>query len=255
MRNIVLLGIIILLLVSCKQEAQYVISGQVTDFNGQPLDSVTIRLKNKAFENIYETLSDKDGNYSMKVKEGDYYCLYAIKLPEYRVNRLEYWAWNVPVHKDITINPQYDRMEIYGINVIEPQVTPQETYMIYFRPMSLLKTLKFASEQQVNKKEFETAKQTETLLNSSEKLINMSPDNISTEELVIKVNGSKSEIVGIDKITEYARGFRMNGYIVQIIKPKEPKRMNSEYDFISVTLHSKETNEIGKGETFVKRIK
>lgn len=253
MRRILLLGTIILILASCKKDAQYVISGKVTDFDGQPIDSVTIRLKNKAFENIYETLSDKDGNYSMKVREGDYYCLYAIKLPEYRVNRLEYWTWNVPVHKDITINPQYDRMEIYGINVFEPQVTPQETYMVYFRPMSLSKTLQFVSEQEVNKQEFETAKQTESLLNSSEKLINMSPDSISPEELVIEVNGVKSEIVGINKITEYARGFKMNGYLVQILKPKNGKNKDSEYDFISITLHSKETNEIGKGEAFIKR--
>lgn len=255
MRKLLLLGTLILLLTSCEKDVHYSVSGKVTDFNGQPLDSVTIRLRNKAFENIYETLSDKDGNYSLKVKEGDYYCLYAIKLPEYRVNRLEYWTWNVPVHKDITINPQYDRMEIYGINVFEPQVTPQETYMVYFRPMSLSKTLQFASEQEVNKKEFETANQTESLLDSSKKLINISPESISPEELVIEVNGVKSEIVGINKITEYARGFNMYGYTVQILKPEKSKNTDSEYDFISVTLNSKETNETGKGEAFVRRIK
>lgn len=255
MRNILIFGTILLILASCKKDAEYVISGQITNFDGQPIDSVTIRLKNKALENIYETVSDKDGNYSMKVKEGDYYCLYAIKLSEYRVNRLEYWVWNVPVHKNFSINPQYDRMEIYGINVFEPQVGPHETYMVYFRPMSLTKSLQFTSEQEINKKEFETAKQTESLLKSSEKLINISPESISPEELMIEVNGVKSEIVGINKITEYARGFKMYGYIVQILKPKESEKLNSEYDFISVTLNSKETNEIGKGEAFVKRIK
>ena len=240
---------------SCKKDSHYIVSGKVTDFKGQPLDSVIIRLKNKSFENIYEALSDKDGNYAMKVKEDDYYCLYAIKLPEYRVNRLEYWTWNVPVHKDIIINPQYDQIEIYGINVFEPQVTPQETYMIYFRPMSLLKTLQFASYREVNKKEFEKVKQTERLLKSSEELINMSPDSISEEELDIEVNGIKSKIIGINRITEYARGFRVNGYIIQIIKPQNVKTADSEYDFISVILRSKETNEIGKGEAFVKRIR
>jgi fermentation-respiration switch protein FrsA (DUF1100 family) len=108
MRILLLLGILLLLLTSCKRDTHYEISGKVTNFDGLPLDSVTIRLKNKAFENLYETLTDKEGNYSLRVKEGDYYCLYAIKLSEYRVNRLEYWTWNVPVHKNITINPQYD---------------------------------------------------------------------------------------------------------------------------------------------------
>lgn len=253
MKNILLITILILLIASCKNDNYFEVSGKVTDFEGQPLDSVTIRLKNKAFENIYETLSDKDGNYSMKVKEGDYYSLYAIKLPEYRVNRLEYWTWNVPVHKNININPQYDRMEIYGISVFEPQVTPQETYMVYFRPMSLTKTLQFASEQKVDKKKFETVEKAETLLDESHKVINMSPDSISPQELVIKINGVKSEILEINKIIEYARGFKMYGYIVQIRKPENSKNIDSDYDLISVILNSKETNEIGKGEAFVKR--
>jgi hypothetical protein len=82
----------------------------------------------------------------------------------------------------------------------------------------------------------------------------MSPDSISPEELVIEINGVKSKIVEINRITEYARGFRMNGYIVQVLKPKNKRNIDSEYDFISVTLHSKETNEAGKGEAFVKKI-
>ena len=253
MKNIVLITTLVLLIASCKNDNYFEVSGKVTDFEGQPLDSVTIRLKNKAFENVYETLSDKDGNYSMTVKEGDYYSLYAIKLPEYRVNRLEYWTWNVPVHKNITINPQYNRMEIYGMHVFEPQVTPQETYMVYFRPMSLTKTLQFASEQKVEKQKFETVEKAETLLNQSNKIINMSPDSISPQELVIEINGVKSEILEINKITEYARGFKMYGYVVQIQKPENSKRIDSDYDLISVILNSKETNEIGKGEAFVKR--
>lgn len=253
MRNILLFGIMILSLMSCANDELFVISGKVTDFNGRPIDSVSIFLKNKAFENIYETLSDVDGNYSMKVKKNDYYCLYAIKLSEYRVNKLEYWTWNVPVYKNLTINPKYDKMEIYGINVFEPQVTPQETYMIYFRPISLFKSLQIASNQKVDKKKFQKAKQTEKLFDSSDKIINMSPNSISSEELTIEVNGVKSKIVSINKITEYARGFLMYGYFVQILKPENNKNMKLEYDLISITLDSKETGETGKGEAFVKR--
>lgn len=231
----------------------FVISGRVTSFDGQPIDSVTIRLKDRSFKDLYETLTDADGNYSMEVKKGVYYCLYAIKLSEYRVSGLEYWTWNVPVFKDITINPQYEKIEIYGINVFEPQVTPQETYMIYFRPMSLLKSFQLVSTQQVGKVAFQKAKQTEKLLESSDKMINISPEDISSNELIIEVNGVKSEIVGINRITEYARGFLMYGYIVQILKPNSDEKEPSEYDLISITLHSKETGESGKGEAFVKR--
>ncbi|BDX39065.1 hypothetical protein CYCD_24200 [Tenuifilaceae bacterium CYCD] len=236
-----------------KKRDTFIVSGRVTDFGGQPIDSVTIRLKDKAFKNVYETITDKNGNYSIKVEKGIYYCLYAIKLSEYRVNRLEYWTWNVPVFKDLIINPQYDAMEIYGINVFEPQVTPQETYMIYFRPMSLSKTLQIVSTQKINSKDFQTAKQSEKLIEGADKLMNMSPENISSQELIIEVNGVKSEILGINKITEYARGILMYGYVVQIQKPKPSKGLYSEYDLISITLHSNETGEMGKGEAFVKK--
>lgn len=255
MKKIALLfGILLLTLSACIEEREtFIISGKATDFNGQPLDSVTILLKNKAFENIYETLTDTNGNYSLDVKKGDYYCLYAIKLSEYRVNKLEYWMWNVPVYKDMTINPQYDRIEIYGINAFEPQVTPQETYMIYFRPMSLAKTLQIVSEKAVDKELFENSKQTEKLLENSTKLINMSPERITAEELSIEINGIKSEIVGINRITEYARGLHYYGYCVQVLKPHNNINFELKYDLISVSLHSKETGETGKGEAFIKR--
>jgi hypothetical protein len=254
MRKTLLLAIMLLVISACtKEREKFVITGKVTDFNGRPIDSATIRLKNLSFENIYETVSDRNGNYSLEVNKGDYYCLYAIKLSEYRVNRLEYWAWNVPVYEDMVINPQYDRMEIYGINVFEPQVTPQETYMLYFRPMSLYKTLEIASKQEVDNKKFQEAKQTETLLAKSNKLIHMSPDAITADELTIEINGVKAEIVGINKTTEYARGILMCGYYVQVLKPKNNEQLKLAYDRISITLRSSETGEAGKGEIFIKR--
>jgi len=236
-----------------KGNSTFTISGIVSDFNGKPIEGATVRLKNRAFENLYETLSDARGHYSLAVQEGDYYCLYAIKLSEYRVNRLEYWAWSVPVHSDLVINPQYDRMEIYGINAFEPQVTPQETYMVVFRPMSLSKTLAIAAKQEVAAKKFQSAKQTDGLLTETGKLIDMAPDAITAAELTVEVNGAKAEIVAINKIREYARGFFMYGYTVQIRKPKEDNGLELKYDRITITLNSKETGEIGKGETFVRR--
>ncbi len=254
--KITLLSAFLLFVISAysQEREKFVITGKVTDFNGQPIDSATIRLKNRVFEDIYETLSDLNGNYSLEVKKGDYYCLYAIKLSEYRVNRLEYWAWNVPVYEDLVINPQYDKMEIYGINVFEPQVTPHETYMLYFRPMSLSKTLKIAAKQEVNNKAFQKAERAEDLLDKSDKLIDVSPDTITPDELTIEINGVKAKIVGINKTTEYARGILMYGYQVQVLKPKNNKEQPElKYDKISITLCSSETSEIGKGEAFVKR--
>jgi len=255
MKKILLLVALILEIASCADHKQnYIISGKVTDFNGHPLDSVAIRLKNRAFENLYETVSDSNGNYTMEVAQGDYYCLYAIKLSEYRVNKLEYWAWNIPVHQDLVINPQYDRMEIYAVNVFEPQVTPQETYMIYFRPMSLSKTLQEASRLQVDKQDLRKAGQVEKLLNKESLLYNFAPDTITANELTVEINGVRAKILGIDKITESARGISVYGYVVQVLKPTEGDQPGMEYDRVSVTLCSSETGESGKSEAFVKKI-
>ncbi|MEI8047905.1 MAG: carboxypeptidase-like regulatory domain-containing protein [Bacteroidota bacterium] len=255
MSKILLLVSVFFVFTSCLNESKkFVITGRVTDFNGKPIDSATIRLKNRAFENLYETLSDSNGNYFLEVNKGNYYCMYVIKLSEYRVNRLEYWAWNVPVYEDMVINPQYDRMEIYGINVFEPQVTPQETYMLYFRPMSLSKTLQIASKQEVDKNEFQKARQAEDLLKKNNKLIKMSPDSITSDELKIEINGVEVKVVGINKTTEYARGILMYGYCVQVLKATNYKeQLDLKYDRISITLRSSETGETGKGETFIKR--
>lgn len=227
---------VLLLFLSCliaNAQQNVKISGCVTDFNGKPLDSVTVFVKNKKFENLYKAITGKDGKYSIKVRKGNYYCLYAIKLSDYKKTKLEYWCWNVPAVKNLEINPQYNNMEVYGIHAFEPPVTPQETYRIYFRPMSLKKGNNLS------------IKMGDT--------INMAPESIIKEELNIKINDEEAKIVSINKVVEYARSNFMYAYEVQILKPKsQSMRAISGYDKISIILDSKETGEIGKGEGFVK---
>ncbi|WP_185967813.1 carboxypeptidase-like regulatory domain-containing protein [Formosa sediminum] len=252
----ILLSIAVTILLSCNssQTKEFTISGKVTDFSGNPIDSVSIQLKDKTFKDIYTTLTDKNGNYVLKVKAGNYYSLYAIKKSDYRISKLEYWMWNVPVYKNLKINPQYDRIEIYGINVFEPQVTPQNSYMIYFRPMSLSKTLNIIKKQNINLDKFVKVKQAEILV-KSKNLIDVSPLTISEKDLEIKVNNKNAQILKIQKIKEFSRDVFMYGYIVQIEKPEQENNKNLDYDKISIVLESPETGEKGKGETFVKLVK
>lgn len=213
--------------------------GRVTDFNGNPLDSVTIRLKNRKFENLYQELTGSDGKFSLQVAKGTYYCLYAIKLSEYRKTKLEYWTWNVPIYQDLEINPRYDNMEIYGMNAFEPQVTPQETYRVYFRPMSLKK----GNPVKIEKGD----------------TINMAPESISPGEMEIRINGRIAEIITMNKVIEYARGNYFYGYDAQVMKPAPGKSSLSssefpeDYDKISIVLRSAETGETGMAEAFVKK--
>lgn len=230
------------------------LSGKVTDFNGNPIDSALVRVMDRNFKVPYFTYSDINGFYSMEVETGNYNCVYATKVSEYRKTKLEYWAWNVPILKDMEINPQYDNLEIYGIEIIEPIVTPYETYMIYFRPMSLKKIIDLVESQNVNKKAFEKIGKVEQLLETTpDNTFNVAPNSISTEELSVKVNGYESKIVNIQRVKEFARGMNMYGYFIQVLKPEEIKSMDLTYDKISIVLKSTETNEIGLGEAFYKR--
>ncbi len=250
----------ILILVFCASSFLYAqekvtVSGRVTDFSGNPIDSALVRVLDRNFNAPFITYSDINGNFSMEVKKGNYNCIYATKVSEYRKTKLEYWAWNVPIFEDMVMNPQYETMEIYGINVIEPPVTPHETYMIYFRPMSLSKIINLMESQNVDKKSFEKIAKAEDLLKPVvDNLYNIAPNKITAEELSVKINGIESMVLNIERVKEYARGMDMYGYFIQVLKPEEIKNMDLEYDKISIILNSIETNEIGLGETFYKRV-
>lgn len=235
-------------------QEQITLSGRVTDFSGNPVDSAIVRVMDRNFKAQFITYSNIDGHYSMAVTKGNYNCIYAIKPSEYRKTKLEYWAWNVPLFEDMEINPQYNNMEIYGISVIEPQVTPNETYMIYFRPMSLKKMISLVENQNVDKQSFANAGQAEKLIiPDKQNIYNIAPGMITPNELSVKVDGINSEIVNIERVKEYARGMNYYGYLIQIKKPEEIKNQNLVYDKISIQLNSAETNETGLGEVFVKR--
>jgi hypothetical protein len=213
------------------------IYGYVTDFDNRPLDRVSVRIKNKNFENIYETLTDVNGHYSLNVLKDTYYCLYAIKPSDYGKTKLEYWAWNVPAYNDLKIDPQYERMELYGLNVFEPQVGPWNTYMIYFRPMSLTKGLALRESGEV-----------------SQDTIDIAPKSIKKDELTISINDKICEVVSINKILEYARDAYMYGYLVQVKKPDKPTKSKERYDKITIILKSVKTGDTGKAECFFKII-
>lgn len=123
-------------LFSGAQAGQHVISGTVRDFDGKPIADADVEMKSPTFEAVYKTKSDAEGRYRMTVEDGRYMALMAVKMADYTKSRLEFWAWNVPVDSDLTIDPRYHRLEIYGINVFTVQGS-RPGLMAYFRPMSL----------------------------------------------------------------------------------------------------------------------
>ncbi len=211
------------------------IHGRVTDFNGTPQEGVVVHVKNEKFDNLYSTHSGKDGRYELMVEPAVYFGIYAIREAEYGKTRLEYWAWNVPALADLEINPQYERLEIYALNAFKPQVTPHETFMVYFRPMSLSRQLsKYGSGKPGG-------------------LVDIAPLMLKVKDLDLRVNGERTRIVSVSKVKEYARGIYLFGYVVHGVVTPGTTGPIPGYDLITLIARDPETGDTGRADFFYRR--
>jgi hypothetical protein len=200
-----------------QNESTVTISGQVTDFDGNPIDNSVVILKHKDFSNAYETYSDINGNYILRnVEKGGYVALFAMRPKEYpRENavpeedmRLEFWAWNVIADKDLTINPRYQRLELYGFQIFE--VYGGAPYlMAYVRPMSLGKYLSYGKDIYLDKGKAEK--------NSD---ISIEPKDI---DFKIYAGDERLTIHSIQTLLEYQGESNqpMRAFFLQFDRPKE----------------------------------
>ena len=103
------------------QNDSITISGIVTDYEWQPVDSALVEVKFSNFNTAYETLTDSKGQYSLTVLKGTYLALASLKMSEYPLagsvlpkdkQRLEFWAWNIIAEDDLVLNIKYHRLEI-----------------------------------------------------------------------------------------------------------------------------------------------
>jgi len=237
--NVVLFFLLTAVFVSCnyKNNEYVTLSGTVTDFDDNPIDSAVLKIKDKNFDDIYETLTDKNGRYSLEVKKGIYYSIFVIRKNDYGKSKLEYWAWNVPILEDLQLNPRYDNLEVYGINVFEPKVNPYDTYRIYFRPMSLKKYFKAGEIEKGD-------------------TIKIAP-KLTKDDITVKINGVVSDVKTVDQVLEYSSGGNyIFAYEIQVLKPAKdiltPYEKVKGFDRISVFVHSTETGEKGEADYFYK---
>ena len=229
--------------VFAQNENTIAISGQVTDFDGNPLDSCMVRLCHKNFKPVYETYSNKQGYYTLKdVEKGQYLALLAIRPKEYpRANvvpeedmRSEFWAWNVIADRDLIINPRYQKLELYGINVFRV-MGGYPGFFVYFRPMSVTKYISYQKEDYLDKSKME------------EKGVNLS---VRPEYLDVKIfaDNEPLKINSITPIEEYGGTISITGYIVQVDIPIE--KSDKPYVIFRVEAENKEFNEKGENLYF-----
>ena len=116
------------------------ILGRVTDFNDKPISNCAVMLMDGHFNAIDSVVTDRPGKYmALTAIKWDEYVRFS-KLPE-QDRRLEFWAWNIIADKDLTINPRYHRLELYGTTAFCP--TGTNALMVYTRPMSATEAMKY----------------------------------------------------------------------------------------------------------------
>jgi len=216
-------------------EAPVKVSGRVTDFRNQPIEEASVELKNSRFETVAEAVSGKDGSYSLAAPRGNYMALAAVK--DYQTKSLEYWAWGVPLNRDLEINPRFDRLEVYAINAWRPQGA-YPSYQIYFRPMSLTRVAKKVTE----------AGGMDNL--GKLPLLDIAPD-LTVKDIAVTIDGEIVKVREVNKVREAAGPNQdLFGYIIQTDLPG--KKTADEYSIITITLTDPETGEMGEGCLFFK---
>lgn len=196
--------------------ATTVITGKVTYFNGDPVDSALVEVKNKDFSTAFNTHTDKNGNYTLHVKKGKYLGLLAIRMDEYprfsslpdEEQKLEFWAWNFIADSDTIINMQYHRLEIYGLNAFRIYGS-YPGYTIYCRPMSL---------GRLHEGKTDLAPEPEEL------------------DITVEINGKAVKLNMKQKVREFVPGDELFGYLLHVDLPEE--KSGKPYDIFRIKMEN-----------------
>lgn len=220
------------------------ISGKVTDFENIPIDSAVVRIYHSDFTIAYETYTDNSGFYELNnVIKGNYAAMYVIRLKEYpRMDaipeedmRLEFWAWNIIADKNLTINPRYHKLELYGTVVFE-EYGGRPVLLVYFRPMSVTKNNSYGKDIYLDKSKMEE-------MNVD---LSVSPEYLDVE---VYADEEALDIKSIQPIYDYKKEKKqVVSYLLQVDRPKV--RPNKPYIIFRIVATNKEYDEKGENLYF-----
>jgi len=206
------------------QENKVILSGKVTDYDGNPIDSAIVLIKDHNFKDVYTTFSDTEGNYRLTVKKGTYYGLASVRMQDYGKTKLEFWAWNLMVDDTMNLDIKYDKLEVYGVNVFRVQGA-YPGYTIYFRPMALSRYF----EENTDQNNPDLAPKKENL------------------DVQVYINDEPVQINLIQQVKEFAGKDTLNAYLIHT---DLGKNMNNGKTKIRIVLKDKNYGDIGEAYYF-----
>ncbi|WP_340598342.1 carboxypeptidase-like regulatory domain-containing protein [Bdellovibrio sp. GT3] len=156
------------------------VTGRLRDFNGTPLAEGDVRFYDENFETLYSTKTNVDGTFELFLENRTYPSVFICQ--SYKEKYLEYWHWNFNPQSGSHLDVQIDGLELYGIKAWETSPT-YPGLMVFFRPMSLAKFKALGNPPKG-------------------KPVLIAPD-LSTEDVMVEVDGKPSPVLGINRVKEF----------------------------------------------------
>lgn len=245
-----------------QQQDSVTICGRVTDYNGQPIDSVSIWWQSPSFNEIAQVVTNKTGYYSARIPKGKYQSVGAINMATYPHTakpglqesdlRLEFWAWDFIADRDTTLDIQYHRMEVYGLRVFQiPGGMP--TYQIYVRPMSLTRFLQWQKESEKKAIHGEDLNDIEQSVISKQAQASLLAPPIDKLKATVWIDGKEALVLMKQEVKEYFSASEYgNAYLLTVDRPKNPKQ-DLPYHIFKVELTDMENGDRGEGLCYMEK--
>ena len=164
-----------------------ILEGYVKNKDGMPVENAAVEIKDSKFVTVYSTESGKEGYYHFDIPAGTYPFLVAVK--DYGVSCLEYWCQNIPLQQAMSLDVSFDTLEVYGLHIFSVKGAGNG-FMVYFRPMSLLK--------------FQQGEQ------------DIAPEGMTVRVLI---DEKETSVTAVNKVKEIVAGQELSAYLIQVEEP------------------------------------
>lgn len=177
------------------------ISGRLTNFEGNSFKGF-VWFGPDAFSTPVGVVTDESGYYEIDLPERTYNTVFACS-ESYGQTVLEAWGWHVVIDRAETLDWKIGNAEVYGINAW-PNNGGGKTYLLVFRPMSLLpreEMAKRSSKISISGREID--------------VFDIAP-KLDCEALTVTVNGKEAQVLSVQRFYEADESIGMPAHIVQV---------------------------------------
>lgn len=237
------------------------IRGCVTDFQGLPLDSTTVLWQGNGFSIVAQTLTGKDGRYTIRLLKGKYPSMAAVNFQRYlhtapahiaeADKRLEFWGWDFIADRDTTLDIRYHRMEVYGLRAFRiPGSVP--AYQLFFQPQGLTRMQKAIEEHPELLMAGKDLSKTEQQPLAPKALYLPLGPAADRAKITVWIDGEEVKILHKQSVTLYMTDrFCTNAYLLTVDRPKQDNDL--PYHVFRVELEDLDNGDRGEGIYYLEK--